>query len=347
MSVQLLPVSGLPEVRPGDDLAALVATRAELLDGDVVVVAHKVVSKAEGRLFAPRPGETPAAARRRVALAEAARVVVDAPQAVVVQTRHGFVCANGGVDASNVPDGLLVALPVDPDASARRLRAGLRRLCGVDVAVVVSDTFGRPWRLGQTDVAVGVAGIACTRDERGAPDRNGVVLEVTEAAVVDEVAAAADLVRAKADGVPVVVVRGLVYDRGSGAGARALVRPAQADLFPRGRGALADTLSAPPDAAPAEPAGQDDLRRALAAARRAGRGRAALVVLAGDSGPTRVAIVASDPADPHAPACCGAAAGVLVAAFADLGLVADYRLPRSGEAATLVVEAGRPAAESP
>ncbi len=234
-------VDGLPEVRPGDDLAALIAARATLADGDVVAVAQKVVSKAEGALADPRPGESRQAARRRLARAHAERVVVDTPWVLITRTRHGLVCANGGIDASNVGDGALVLLPDDPDASARRLRAGLAEATGTDVAVVITDTFGRPWRRGQTDVAIGLAGMAALDDERGGSDRDGGALEVTEVALADEVAAASDLVRRKASGTPVVLLRGLARPSGE-SGAGALVRPPDEDLFAHGRGRLAARL---------------------------------------------------------------------------------------------------------
>lgn len=237
--IEVLPLGAAPEVEPGADLAALVLAAATdtgvtLRDGDVLCVAQKVVSKAEGALVRVQPGGDAAAARRRVALEQAVRVVADAPQALIVETAHGFVCANAGVDASNLPDGTLSLLPEDPDRSARRLRAALRDRAGVDVAVVVTDTFGRPWRLGQTDVAIGVAGIAPLRDERGTCDRHGRRLEATLTAVADEVAAAADLVRRKAGGTPFVVVRGVEVMPDPAASARALVRPAAEDLFRRG-----------------------------------------------------------------------------------------------------------------
>jgi coenzyme F420-0:L-glutamate ligase / coenzyme F420-1:gamma-L-glutamate ligase len=232
--VEIVPVHGLAEIERGDDLAGLIARHAELVDGDVVVVAQKVVSKAEGALARPQPGEDRAAARRRIAREQAARIVADTPWVLITETPHGFVCANGGVDASNVPGESLALLPVDPDASARRIREGLRSRAGVDVAVVVSDTFGRPWRMGQTDVAIGVAGLRPIRDERGATDRHGASLEVTEVAVADELAGAADLVRRKADGVPVVVVRGFRWEPDEAATARQLIRPPEQDLFRRG-----------------------------------------------------------------------------------------------------------------
>ncbi|QBI20574.1 coenzyme F420-0:L-glutamate ligase [Egibacter rhizosphaerae] len=244
MSITIEPVTGLGEIQPGDDLAALVSGRAEIADGDVVVIAQKVVSKAEGALVPLGAEEPVAAARRRLAREQAARVVVDTPGVLVVETAHGLVCANAGIDSSNVPDGWLAVLPKDPDASARALRAAFRDQ-GVDVGVVVTDTFGRPWRLGQTDVAIGVAGVPPLRDERGEVDREGRPLEVTETALADELAGAADLVRTKSSGVPVVIVRGLdcaLSDEGEGA--EALRRRATEDLFPRGRGMLAAALAA-------------------------------------------------------------------------------------------------------
>jgi coenzyme F420-0:L-glutamate ligase / coenzyme F420-1:gamma-L-glutamate ligase len=343
----VLPVAGLPEVAPGDDLARLVAEGLEraglaLVDGDVVVVASKVVSKAEGALLAPRPGEAIGAARRRLAVEGARRVVVDAPFTVITETRHGLVCANGGLDASNVPDGAILDLPDDPDASARRLRAGLRERTGARVAVIVSDTFGRPWRMGQTDVAIGAAGIAPIRDERGTTDREGRTLDVTEAAIADELAGAADLVRRKGDGVAVVVVRGLDHvpdaapdASGAPVGAAALVRPSAQDLFPRGRGALADALAAGGEAAPATAAMPPPavLDRALAAARGLGGDGVDLVVL---DGPTRVEVRGPERA-------AGLAAGALVAAVLDLGGAARVDDAEAG----LVVALGWPSAAEP
>ncbi|MBW3602996.1 MAG: coenzyme F420-0:L-glutamate ligase, partial [Actinobacteria bacterium] len=273
----VLGVEGLGEVRPGDDLAALVAGAVELRAGDVVVVAQKVVSKAEGALVRPAPGEPREVARRRVARAHTARLVARVGQTEIVQTVHGLVCANAGVDGSNVPDGRLTLLPADPDASARRLRDGLLRRTGERVAVIVADTFGRPWRLGQTDVAIGVAGLRPVRDERGGADRHGRTLDVTEVAVADELAGAADLVRTKAAGVPVVVVRGFTGEPDDAATARTLVRPPAEDLFRRGRGLLADSLPGPGEAGGDAPPGPrvrpDDLARALRAAERADAGR--------------------------------------------------------------------------
>ncbi|MGH3665903.1 MAG: coenzyme F420-0:L-glutamate ligase, partial [Egibacteraceae bacterium] len=178
MMVQVVPILGLPEIAQGDDLAALVAEHAGLRDGDVLVVAQKVVSKAEGAVVAVDPEERDDQ-RRELARQQAVRVVADAPWALIVETATGLVCANAGIDASNVADGWLALLPEDPDASARRLRDGLRATAGVQVAVIVADTFGRPWRVGQTDVAIGVAGLHPIRDERGGLDRQGVPLQVT------------------------------------------------------------------------------------------------------------------------------------------------------------------------
>jgi coenzyme F420-0:L-glutamate ligase/coenzyme F420-1:gamma-L-glutamate ligase len=224
----VLPVRGLPEVRPGDDLAALIAAAAALADGDIVVVTSKIVSKAEGRLVTVTGDRE----RERLRLVddETVRVVARRGTTTIAETRHGLVLAAAGVDASNVQVDEVALLPVDPDASARRLRDDLRRLTGREVAVVVSDTLGRPWRNGQTDCAIGVSGLAPIRDARGTTDTHGHVLEVTEIAVADEVAAAAELVKGKTDGVPVAVVRGLSYDD-DGGGAADLVRPAAMDWF--------------------------------------------------------------------------------------------------------------------
>ena len=224
----VLPVRGLPEVRPGDDLAALIAAATELADGDVVVVTSKVVSKAEGRLVTVSGDREQE--RRRLVDEETVRVVARRGTTTIAETRHGLVLAAAGVDASNVQSDEVALLPLDPDASARRLRADLLRLTGRSIAVVISDTLGRPWRNGQTDCAIGVAGLAPIRDARGTTDSHGHLLEVTEIAVADQVAAAAELVKGKSDGVPVAVVRGLSYDD-DGRGAAALVRPADMDWF--------------------------------------------------------------------------------------------------------------------
>lgn len=230
--LELLPVSGLPEFRPGDDLAGAIAGAAPwLVDGDVVVVTSKVVSKVEGRLV-PVPVD-PAArerARRELVAAESVRVLARRGQTLITQNRLGIVQAAAGVDASNVAGNELALLPEDPDASAARLRAALRERLGVEVAVVVTDTMGRTWRNGQTDVAIGSAGLAVLHGYAGAVDGQGNELAVTEIAVADEVAAAADLVKGKLGGVPVAVLRGLAtVDDGSTA--RRLVRPVEDDLF--------------------------------------------------------------------------------------------------------------------
>src|SRR3954452_20954983 len=235
--ISVHPVPGLPEFSPGDDLAAAIAEAAPwLADDDVVVVTSKVVSKAEGRLVPVPPGADREKLRLQAVEDEAGRAVARRGPLAIVQTRQAWVVAAAGIDASNVAQDALVLLPEDGDASARALRSRLRELLGVDVAVVVSDTFGRTWREGLTDVAVGAAGIAALIDHRGAVDAHGNQLETTQVAVVDELAAAADLVKGKLAGVPVAVVRGLSVDRpdGDDAGTRPLVRLGPGDLFPYG-----------------------------------------------------------------------------------------------------------------
>jgi coenzyme F420-0:L-glutamate ligase/coenzyme F420-1:gamma-L-glutamate ligase len=232
------PVHGLPEFAPGDDLAAAVAGAAPwLADGDVVVVTSKVVAKVEGNLVPVPPGADREAVRLQAVREQTVRVVARRGPLSIVQTRHGWVIAAAGIDASNVAGDALVLLPDDADASARGLRERLRDLLGVDVAVVVSDTFGRPWREGLTDVAVGAAGIAALTDYRGRVDPHGNELQTTQVAVVDEIAAAADLVKDKLAGVPVAVVRGLPVarpDASADPGTRPLVRLPDEDLFPYG-----------------------------------------------------------------------------------------------------------------
>ena len=226
--IEVLAVAGLPEVRPGDDLAALIAGAADLADGDVVVVTQKVVSKAEGRLvdIDPEVGHRPLVER------ESVRILRRRGDLVIAETEHGFVCANAGVDLSNVEAGQAALLPVDPDRSARRIRDALRHRFSVDVAVVVSDTFGRPWRRGVTDVAIGCAGLRPVVDLRGTTDALGRELQVTEVAVVDEIAAAAELVMGKAAGVPVAVVRGIDPAWfGDGSVVDDVVRSPDEDLF--------------------------------------------------------------------------------------------------------------------
>jgi len=226
--IEVLAVVGLPEVRPGDDLAALIAGAADLAEGDVVVVTQKVVSKAEDRLvdIDPKVGHRPLVER------ESVRILRRRGDLVIAETEHGFVCANAGVDLSNVEAGQAALLPVDSDRSARRIRDALRHRFSVDVAVVVSDTFGRPWRRGVTDVAIGCAGLRPVVDLRGTTDALGRELQVTEVAVVDEIAAAAELVMGKAAGVPVAVVRGIDPAWfGDGSVVDDVVRSPDEDLF--------------------------------------------------------------------------------------------------------------------
>ncbi|MGI8684697.1 MAG: coenzyme F420-0:L-glutamate ligase [Acidimicrobiales bacterium] len=222
---------GLPEVRPGDILADLIAAAVDLHDGDVVVVTQKIVSKAEGRLVPVDPALGPLAHRALVEQ-ESVRVLRRRGDLIVSETAHGFVCANAGVDLSNVEPGQAVLLPVDADRSARRIRDGLRGRAGVHVGVVVSDTFGRPWRRGLTDVAIGTAGVAAVVDLRGSTDSWGRPLNVTEVCVADELAGAAELVMGKASAVPVAVVRGVdpAWLRESSVRAE-IVRPPAEDLF--------------------------------------------------------------------------------------------------------------------
>ncbi len=232
--LEIVPIDGIGEVHPGDEIADLVATAAAaqgtpVADGDCLVVTQKIVSKAEGRLV-PLDHED-RAARHALVESESRRIVRRRGDLVISETHHGFVCANAGIDLSNVDAGQAALLPVDPDSSAHHIRNALRARHGVDVAVVVSDTFGRPWRLGLTDVAIGVAGIAAIVDLRGSADARGRVLQVTEVAIADEIAGAAELVMGKAAGVPVAIVRGLDPAWFGAGAARDLVRNPQDDLF--------------------------------------------------------------------------------------------------------------------
>jgi coenzyme F420-0:L-glutamate ligase / coenzyme F420-1:gamma-L-glutamate ligase len=228
--LEIIPVEGLPEVRPGDRLAAMLAACAELADGDVVVVTQKVVSKAEGRMVAVDPDDP--AAYAAVIEAECVRVLRRRGELVIAETAAGFVCANAGVDRSNVPDGYVTLLPLDADRSARRIRDGLRASPGVEVGVIVSDTFGRPWRRGVTDVAIGCAGVAAVVDLRGTTDALGRTLEVTEVAVADELAAAAELVMGKSAGVAAAIIRGVERSWLRDGSVRSeIVRPPAEDLF--------------------------------------------------------------------------------------------------------------------
>jgi coenzyme F420-0:L-glutamate ligase / coenzyme F420-1:gamma-L-glutamate ligase len=225
-TITVAAVSGLPEITAGSDLPALIAGAiGDLRDGDILVVTSKIVSKAEGRVVAT--------SREQAIEAETARVVARRGATTIAQTRHGLVLAAAGVDESNTAPGTVVLLPADPDESARRLRKALSSRTGRRVGVVVTDTMGRPWRAGQTDNAIGAAGVIPLRDHRGEADTFGNILEVTVAAVADEVASAADLVKGKSQGVPVAVVRGLagLVTNEDGPGARALIRPAHEDMF--------------------------------------------------------------------------------------------------------------------
>ncbi|HUQ63949.1 MAG TPA: coenzyme F420-0:L-glutamate ligase [Acidimicrobiales bacterium] len=228
--IEIIPVEGLPEVQPGDVLAQLIADRVTLQDRDVVVVTQKVVSKAEGRVV--DLDESDLAARQALVEAESVRVLRRRAGLVVSETRHGFVCANAGVDVSNVPRGKAALLPVDPDRSARRIRDGIRARVAVEVGVIVSDTFGRTWRVGVTDVAIGCAGIAAVVDLRGTTDSGGRTLVATEVAVADELAGAAELVMGKSSEIAVAVVRGVEGSWFRESSARAeIVRPHREDLF--------------------------------------------------------------------------------------------------------------------
>jgi coenzyme F420-0:L-glutamate ligase / coenzyme F420-1:gamma-L-glutamate ligase len=238
--ISVSPVEGLPEIREGDDLGALIAERSELLDGDVLVVAQKAVSKAEGRVVRLDEVQPSAKAhelagdedprRLEVILRESERVVRTRPPLVIAETRQGFVCASAGVDSSNAPEaGTVVLLPEDPDASAARLRERLRALTGAEVGVIVSDSFGRAWRQGTTDVAIGLSGIRPLLDLKGERDAAGYELHATVIAVADELAAAAELAMGKTIGIPAAVIRG--YDASGEGSARELVMPAERDLF--------------------------------------------------------------------------------------------------------------------
>ncbi len=229
------PLTSQHRFGPGDDLVDVLLQAAEahgerLQDGDVVCVASKVVSLVEGGGVALPAGDA-RLARRALAREQATEIVAEAPWVVITRTPQGFVAANGGIDASNVPNGTALLLPEDPDASACRLHQELQDRTGRHVGVVVTDTFGRAWRHGQTDVALGVAGLPAIRDERGHADLDGHDLEVTEAAIADELAGAADLVRTKASGAPFVLIRGLTAGDGPPGSGQQLVRPVEQDLF--------------------------------------------------------------------------------------------------------------------
>ncbi len=230
MTITLIPVVGMPEISPGADLAGLIHEQADLIDGDVVVVTQKVVSKAEGRLV-PVDAADPLS-HKSLVVDEAVRILRRRGDLLMTETKHGFICANAGVDLSNVEQGWAALLPVDPDRSARRIRDGLRARAGVSVGVIVSDTFGRTWRRGLTDVAIGVAGVAAVVDLRGTTDALGRELAVTEVCVADELAGAAELVMGKSSGIPVAIVRGIDPSWLRDSSVRdEIVRPFQEDLF--------------------------------------------------------------------------------------------------------------------
>ena len=230
MSIQIFPVHGIPEVAPGDDLSALIVAGLEsssiaLADRDIVVVTHKVVSKAEGRIEPVADDR----AYRALAEREARSIVRRRGDLLIAQTEHGFICANAGVDRSNVADGYAVLLPIDSDRSAHRIRKQIEQATGAAVAVVITDTFGRPWRRGLVDVAIGVSGLPAILDLRGQTDAHDRPMSVTEIAIVDEIAAAADLAMGKTDAIPAAVVRGL--DLTGEGRATDLIRPPEEDLF--------------------------------------------------------------------------------------------------------------------
>ena len=233
-ALSILPIGGIGEIRPGDELAELIihaatAQQTPVADGDCLVVTQKVVSKAEDRLVPLDPLDLEA--RRRLVESESVRIVRRRGDLTISETAHGFVCANAGVDLSNVDAGWAALLPVDADRSAKHVRDALRARAGMEVGVIVSDTFGRPWRQGLTDVAIGVSGIAALIDLRDTTDALGRVLQVTEVAIADEIASAAELVMGKAAGIPVAIVRGLDASWFIEGSVRQLIRPPQDDLF--------------------------------------------------------------------------------------------------------------------
>jgi coenzyme F420-0:L-glutamate ligase / coenzyme F420-1:gamma-L-glutamate ligase len=234
VTLSIIPITGIGEIRPGDELAVLIADAARrqetaLCNGDCLVVTQKVVSKAENRLVPLDPDDLDA--RRELVESESVRIVRRRGDLIISETRHGFVCANAGIDLSNVEHGWAALLPVDADRSARHVRDALRARENVEVGVIVSDTFGRPWRRGLTDVAIGVSGVAAVVDLRDTPDALGRVLHVTEVAVADEIAAAAELVMGKSANVPVAIVRGIDPTWLREGTVRELIRPTDEDLF--------------------------------------------------------------------------------------------------------------------
>ncbi len=230
MSLTILPIVGLPEVHPGDDIADMIAATGEACSGDILVVTQKIVSKAENMLVDIDPSDP--LSHKPLVERESVRIIRRRGDLIISETKHGFVCANAGIDLSNVERGQAALLPEDSDRSARRIRDSLRHKHGIDVGVIISDTFGRPWRRGLTDVSIGSAGVAPILDLRGTEDALGREMQVTEVALVDELASAAELVMGKATGVPVAIVRGgdPSWFR-DGSTVRELVRDPSEDLF--------------------------------------------------------------------------------------------------------------------
>lgn len=229
--IQILPIPGIPEIEPGADLASVILTGLatagiQLEPGDVLVVTHKIVSKAEGRIIDASDEQS----YRRAVASEAKAILRRRGDLVITQTHHGFICANAGVDRSNVPGDRAVLLPVDPDRSAHTIRMRIKQALAIDIPVVISDTFGRPWRRGQTDIAIGISGLEAIADHRGRPDAEGRIMDATEVAVADEMAAAADLAMGKAERIPAAVIRGAAWAPGASR-ATDLVRPPDEDLF--------------------------------------------------------------------------------------------------------------------
>lgn len=230
MTIEIFPLGGIGVVRKGDDVAALIVSALEGLpaeDGDVVVVTHKIVSKAEGAVVEVEGDE--AAFRRTLIEREAKSIVRRRGDLIIAETKHGFICANAGIDRSNAEPGTMILLPEDPDRSAHRIRTRIARASGLAVGVIISDTFGRPWRRGLTDVAIGISGVEAILDLKGQSDWAGRTLEVTEVAVADELAGAADLVMGKSDGIPAALIKGW-SSTGEGTG-KDLIRPPNEDLF--------------------------------------------------------------------------------------------------------------------
>jgi coenzyme F420-0:L-glutamate ligase/coenzyme F420-1:gamma-L-glutamate ligase len=231
MTLEIHPLAGIGVVSPGDDVATVLIGALEPLkpvSGDVIVVTHKIVSKAEGavREIIGDPEEF----KKLLVEEQASSIVRRRGDLIIAETKHGFVCANAGIDRSNAAPGTMILLPEDPDRSAHRIRAKLERHFAVELGVIISDTFGRPWRKGLTDVAIGISGLIAVLDLKGTKDWSGRELDVTEVAVADELAAASDLVMGKADGIPAALVRGYEGPRGEGRAAD-LVRPVDEDLF--------------------------------------------------------------------------------------------------------------------